>query len=76
MEKNLQKCAVAAFEVPASLDVAEYEQTLLPVAVAGASARVGKAKLSRPGSPQLLKAEGARASLTVFCPWEWISAAP
>lgn len=51
MEKKLQKCAVAAFEVPTSVDVAEYEQTLLPVAVAGATARVGKPEPSCCGSP-------------------------
>lgn len=51
MEEELQKCAAAAFEVPTSLNVVEYEQILLPVSVAGATAHVSKTKPNHCGSP-------------------------
>ena len=51
MEQELQKCTVAAFEVPTSLNVLEYEQTLLPVSVVVATAHVGKTKPNPCGSP-------------------------
>lgn len=51
MEEELQKCAAAAaIEVLMSLNVVQYEQTLLPVSVAGATALIEKAKLSCCGS--------------------------
>lgn len=51
MEEELQKCAAAAaFEVPTSLNVVEYEQTLLLVSVAGATAHIGKTKPQHRGN--------------------------
>lgn len=38
MEEELRKLAAAAFEVSVSLNMAEYEQMLLPVSVAGTTA--------------------------------------
>lgn len=52
-EEELQKRAAAAFEVPTSLKVVEYEQTLLPVSVSGAIAHVGKTKPDHRGSPAI-----------------------
>lgn len=46
MEEELQKCAAAAFEVSTSLNVAEYEQMLLPVSGAGGTAPMEEAKLN------------------------------
>lgn len=72
VEEELQKCAVAAFEVSTSLNMAEYEQMLLPVSVAGATARIGKTK-QWVSSYQMWEEQGQHRPC--FCSWEWISAA-
>lgn len=63
MEEELQKCAVAAFEVPTSPSMVEYKQMPLPAPVAGTSAHRGKTKPNRCESPN---ARGAGATQTVF----------
>lgn len=50
VEEELQKCTAAAIEVFMSLNVVQYEQRLLPVSVAGATAPIEKTKLSCCGS--------------------------
>lgn len=74
MEEELHKCALAAFEVPASLNVVEYQQMLLPGSVAGATAPVGKAKLNHHGL-QSPNAGGARTAQSVLLLTGWCSEA-
>lgn len=68
MEEELQKCAAAAFEVSMSLNVVEYEQMLLPVPVAGATAPMEKAKLNCCASQLQVQQEQGQHRLFLL-PW-------
>lgn len=71
MEEELQKCAVAAFEVLTSLNVVDYEQMLLPLPVAGATAPMEETKLNYCGS----QCSRSKDSTDCFSGSQWCSEA-